>query len=680
MSDLLEKIKAHLKAVPLANCLTPLFCYTLRWGTPQGMRPRSLTVGPPVDRRLTALPVAQLTGLPVFRIDWPEDRPPTVTERRAVQRALAPVHAEHLLFYVTGDGRQATFVWPRKRDDGKIELRTLPYEVGSSARTTVERLGELAFQLDELGPTGQPPINAITDKLDAAFSVEAVTKLFYQEIANWYFWALDHAQFPQDAPKQDGKDDVSLIRLITRVIFCWFLKEKGLVPNILFDTQRLPHILNGFAPDTPSNKQSGFYKAILQNLFFATLNTEMGKRAWAKDGQNFMAHSLYRYREPFRDPQAALDLFKDIPPLNGGLFDCLDRDEGTTENPRHIRIDGFSRRADSQPTVPDFLFFGEERTVDLSQACGEARYRKAYVRGLVHTLSSYNFTLAENTPLDQEIALDPELLGKVFENLLAAYNPETRTTARKATGSYYTRREIVDYMVDEAQIAVLVTKIKAAVPEAPDLEARLRHLFAYNEEPHRFSEAEVKALIQAIDHLKILDPGCGSGAFPMGILRKLVFVLGKLDRDNERWRERQRQRAVEETAEAFKSGDKEERERRLKEINEVFEENASDYGRKLYLIENCIYGVDIQPIAVQIAKLRFFISLIVDQKVNPQTENFGIRALPNLETRFVAANTLIGLDRARAAIASRSRDRHIGTGARTSAGSAFHGQNASDQT
>lgn len=88
--------------------------------------------------------------------------------------------------------------------------------------------------------------------------------------------------------------------------------------------------------------------------------------------------------------------------------------------------------------VPDVLFFGDERTVDLSQAYGEARYRRAGVRGLIRTLASYNFTLAENTPLDQEVALDPELLGKVFENLLAAYNPETATTARKATGSYYT--------------------------------------------------------------------------------------------------------------------------------------------------------------------------------------------------------------------------------------------------
>jgi hypothetical protein len=176
MNELPAKIEAHLKTTPLANSLTPLFCDTLRWGAPRGMTPQPLPGGAPGDRGLAAVPVAQLSGLRVFRVDWPEDRPPTVTARRAVQRALAPVHAEHLLCYVTRDGRQVAFVWPRKRPDAKTELRTLPYEVGSPARTTVERLAELAFRLDELGPTGQPPVGAVIDKLDSAFSVEAVTK------------------------------------------------------------------------------------------------------------------------------------------------------------------------------------------------------------------------------------------------------------------------------------------------------------------------------------------------------------------------------------------------------------------------------------------------------------------------------------------------------------------------
>ena len=103
----------------------------------------------------------------------------------------------------------------------------------------------------------------------------------------------------------------------------------------------------------------------------------------------------------------------------------------------------------------------------------------------------------------------------------------------------------------------------------------------------------------------------------MGILHKLVYALGKLDTDNSKWRELQKQKAIKETEEAFNIGNKEERIKRLFDIDDAFENNSSDYGRKLYLIENCIFGVDIQPIAVQIAKLRFFISLLVDQNVTP---------------------------------------------------------------
>ncbi len=171
-----------------------------------------------------------------------------------------------------------------------------------------------------------------------------------------------------------------------------------------------------------------------------------------------------------------------------------------------------------------------------------------------------------------------------------------------------------------------------------DTESRLRHLFAYNDQPHLFTAAEVEALIEAIDHLKILDPACGSGAFPMGVLHKLVYVLGKLDPGNQFWKARQ-------LAKASEIPDATVRERVMDDIEQTFGANELDYGRKLYLIENCIYGVDIQPIAVQISKLRFFISLVVEQKINLQADNRGIRPLPNLETKFVAANTLIGIVR-----------------------------------
>ena len=206
-------------------------------------------------------------------------------------------------------------------------------------------------------------------------------------------------------------------------------------------------------------------------------------------------------------------------------------------------------------------------------------------------------------------------------------------------------------MVDESLIAYLKESSRHT-PLCRNTETKLRHLLSYNDEPHRFTDTEVEHLINAIDTLKILDPACGSGAFPMGILHKLVFLLGKLDPRNAQWRQRQidRVQAAIATSEkiddsTFRESAIAELEREIDSINEAFERNALDYGRKLYLIENCIYGVDIQPIATQIAKLRFFISLIVEQKIDDTRENRGVRPLPNLETKFVAANTLLGVEK-----------------------------------
>jgi hypothetical protein len=461
-----------------------------------------------------------------------------------------------------------------------------------------------------------------------------LNKRFFQDLANWYFWALPQVRFPKNAPKDaDGQDSLSLIRLITRVIFCWFLKEKGLLPEALFDEHTVPTLLTDLSP-----KESTYYKAILQNVFFATLNQEMDKREFRKSGQNFMAHNLYRYKNLLVSPSDTLKLLEEVPSMNGGLFECLDKTLGTREKPQYIRIDGFSDRDDNLLTVPNDIFWGQERVVDLSEAYGENRFRSSKVAGLVRIFNRYKFTVTENTPIEEEVALDPELLGRVFENLLAAYNPETGATARKQTGSFYTPREIVNYMVDDSLIASLKAKLVKVLPNAVRTEERLRQLFTYNDQVHEFAEPEVVELIKGIDKLTILDPACGSGAFPMGILHKLVFVLAKLDPGNQRWKARQ-------LAKAEEIPDSTVRERVLADIEESFNANELDYGRKLYLIENCIYGVDIQPIAVQISKLRFFISLVVEQTVHPKTENRGIRPLPNLETKFVAANTLIGLER-----------------------------------
>ena len=307
--------------------------------------------------------------------------------------------------------------------------------------------------------------------------------------------------------------------------------------------------------------------------------------------------------------------------------------KGNSPYTEEVRIDGFATDPKKQPKLPNFLFYGAPQAADLSEAYGDSSRRRETVRPLLDILSRYNFTLTENTPFDQEVALDPELLGHVFENLLAAFNPETGTVARKATGSFYTPRVVVDWMVDQALLVYLKDKITTE-----DADKRLKRLLSWEDEGHDFKPAEVEKLIDAIDGLKAIDPACGSGAFPMGMLQKLVHVLKKLDPENKGWRKRQVK-----AAEAIESGPA--REEALKAIERAFARDNDDYGRKLYLIENCLYGVDIQPIAVQIAKLRFFISLVVDQTIDPKEENYGILPLPNLETKVVAANTLLGLHR-----------------------------------
>jgi hypothetical protein len=436
--------------------------------------------------------------------------------------------------------------------------------------------------------------NGLYQQWRDVFNVQLLNRNFYKELSAWYFWAVQNAEFPDDDEKNaETRNASSVIRLLTRLIFVWFVKEKGLVPGKLFNKSKLDNILN-----YNDNNDSSFYKAILQNLFFATLNQEQSKRAFRRNGQNYNVTNLYRYKELFKiDKIKTLDLFKNIPFLNGGLFECLDKPHATKKGPHGgdviIRIDGFSDRDDNVLKVPDYLFFSEEREIDLNEIFG-TKNKKYKVKGLINLLDKYKFTVAENTPIEEEIALDPELLGKVFENLLASYNPETKTTARKQTGSFYTPREIVDYMVDEslkASLSNLVSKKIDGVSEE-DIQTGLEILFAYTEEEHAFTKTEVSKIIEAVSELKILDPACGSGAFPMGILHKLVFILSKLDEDNKIWRKLQKQRALKETEAAYNLGNKDERHQRLAEIEKAFDFNTSDYGRKLFLIENSMQSSD----------------------------------------------------------------------------------------
>ena len=518
--------------------------------------------------------------------------------------------------------------------------------------------------LESIGDKAYPTFEELYKHWMEVFSSELLTKKFYSELSDWYAWAVQVARFPNNLKTTDDDDKFnheSCIRLITRLIFVWFLKQKQLIPEEFFDEQYIrDHYIDEFNPHNRKtllydSEQSKYYRLILQNLFFAMLNCPIveegkdsadnrrfrgdGQKGFLRDGYN--VNNLMRYKNDFKEGGAEKFVQmanSRVPFLNGGLFDCLD------DKPNNLYYDGFSERKESleQLYLPDWLFFGDEVgcSVDLSQWYGDAKKKKVSARGIVDILKRYNFTIEENTPLDQEVSLDPELLGKAFENLLASYNPETQTSARKQTGSFYTPREIVQYMVDESLIAHL--KRTCGDEDEPEY----RKLLSYTTDEISLDDTHRRQVMQALYDCRVLDPACGSGAFPMGVLQQMVHVLRQLDPTNKMWKEFMIDLAAEQSKAAFAEDAEKERKARLADIEEAFNQNINDpdYARKLYLIENCIYGVDIQPIAVQISKLRFFISLVVDQKpTNDATHNFGIRPLPNLESKFVAANTLIPL-------------------------------------
>lgn len=506
------------------------------------------------------------------------------------------------------------------------------------------------------------------------FSSELLTKKFYNELSDWYAWAVQIAKFPNNLASNEDDDKYNheaCIRLITRLIFVWFLKQKHLIPEEFFDEKYIrENLIDGFDPHDKQNLyydagKSKYYRLVLQNLFFAMLNCPIvaegktlpnNRRFRADTGRNgndYNMNNLMRYKSEFAD-KGAEKFVKlanaSVPFLNGGLFDCLDN------KPQNLYYDGFSERKESleQLFIPDYLFFGEEvgASIDLSQWYGDRRKKSVSARGIVDILKRYSFTIEENTPYDQEVSLDPELLGKVFENLLASYNPETKQSARKQTGSFYTPREIVQYMVDESIVAHLMRSCGV------EMESQYRALLSYASEDPVLTEEQCKAIMHALYDCRVLDPACGSGAFPMGVLQQMVHVLKRIDPTNKMWNSmmidiaiddaRKELQKVTSDDEVEKLKIEENRRARLDDIENAFNTsiNDPDYARKLYLIEHCIYGVDIQPIATQISKLRFFISLVVDQnKLGDPKSNFGIRPLPNLESKFVTANTLIPLKR-----------------------------------
>ncbi|MBF0556628.1 MAG: N-6 DNA methylase, partial [Nitrospirae bacterium] len=410
------------------------------------------------------------------------------------------------------------------KEGRKIRLKTLSLEAGKWFKTYDYILEEVEKKFNTSGLFQQlKEPSGLWKAIWEAFDISIVNKKFYAEI-KIVFDSLVKDQLPRcKGVLINEQESIQFaIRLIGRIIFCWFLKKKG----IIFDNA---------LSSTAVRSEANYYRVILEPMFFDVFNTP------AKERRKDLPESI-----------------RDYPFLNGGLFEPQPHDHKGNWA-LNISDDWFMD------------FFGK-------------------------TLERYNFTIDENSASSSERAIDPEMLGRIFENLLAEQNPETGTSARKATGSYYTPREIVDFMVEESLIAYLKTNT--------DIEAQAIAISdsAIEDFVHTatFSDSDplkpqCKVLLDKLNSIKVLDPACGSGAFPISMLQKLVQLKQELGQKD------------------------------------------SLYNIKIKTIENSIYGVDIQPMATELSRLRCWLSLIVDE--NPK----DIKPLPNLDFKFVTANSLIDL-------------------------------------
>ncbi len=308
-------------------------------------------------------------------------------------------------------------------------------------------------------------------------------------------------------------------KMMGRLTFLHFLQRKGWLCG---DLNYMQHLFER------SCDQSNYLEAVLEPLFFGILNTKPAER-----------EALFR--EKHWDLKLLAE-WKEIPYLNGGLFECDEEDSA------------------------------------------ECRFPADYFRNLFQFFSEYNFTIDENDPSDAEIGVDPEMLGKIFENLLED---------NKDKGAFYTPKEIVRYMCQESLIAYLETNTSIAVD-------KLRRFVLSPEEGVTDIPDNKKAkLLAALTEVKICDPAIGSGAFPMGLLNELLHCREVLSGEHY------------DRAEIKKS-----------------------------IIQNNIYGVDIEKGAVDIARLRFWLSIVVDEETPSP--------LPNLDYKIMQGNSLLesykGLD------------------------------------
>ncbi|MFA5778777.1 MAG: N-6 DNA methylase [Elusimicrobiota bacterium] len=501
---------------------------------------------------------SQKLGIKVYEIHHESENDPRVTLSRETFRIMANFGArKSLVSYVSS-----------KSPNYRFSLITIDLKM-EGAKVTKEYSNPRRYSFF-LGPDSKTHTSyeylinkgriKDFDDLKNRFSIEVVNKEFYKKIAQKFYNIIGSPNAEKNKKEQviilpdnseKAKKDFA-VRLIGRLVFCWFLKKKHSDKNI-------PLISNEVLSSEAVEREKQYYKNVLEPLFFEVLNTDINNRK-----------EQYKNNKPWNY----------IPFLNGGLFTPLLND-----------------------------FYGQNNKKISNQ----------WITEVFQVFETYNFTIDENTPIDIEVAIDPEMLGRIFENLLAEINPVTGETARKSTGSYYTPRPIVEYMVDQS--------VKQYLINSTNIEKqKIDSLLSYHEEI-TFSETEKEQVVEALDKIKIVDPACGSGAFPMGILQKMLLVLQKVDPDSQKWLNKKLSQIDDKIL-------KTDLEKKLKSEN-------FNYAHKLGIIQNSIYGVDIQPIAVEIARLRFFLSLIVDEKIDDNMDNRGVEPLPNLDYKIMQGNSLL---------------------------------------
>ncbi len=462
--------------------------------------------------------------------------------RRRVAKALVE-HAPYsdrrwLIVLVGGLDHDIELVLPRVREE-KRGVATV--------RALVQADDPTYFHLKLLEDLTLAPgmsLQEISRKWNEAFSVERVTKRFYLEFRELRNRIADElVRLNGDIPaiaSPDRRVDVDrfVTRQLGRLLFLWFLQAKRWLDRDLRFFQDL------FERHCRGSDGRNFFRDLLVPLFFDALALPVGSKGRA----------------------VANELFGAVPYLNGGLF---------LQTPYEVEL------------------FGEDREhvdIDVPNELFDRRLHRDGAPTVLGVLSNYRFTTRESTPDDMSVDPDPELLGKVFENL-------NEDRERHNTGTYYTPREIVQFMCREA----LDGYLQDAAGVDRSLLERLRAAALEDEPPEqRLGDAERERLEKALDAVKICDPAVGSGAFLVGAMHDIVLL----------------RRGIAHSSTPFRDP-----------------ESAEVASWKRHIISNNLYGVDISPEAIEICQLRLWLSLVLEEE-EPEP-------LPNLDFRIVGGDSLI---------------------------------------